>query len=93
MKIGNLEVSSQFTDSFGATMKVKKTGQYVERPGPRPILNSKLCESENSIPGSKGLLGFVSLPQTKLKHFVWGKHEPITPVILLHVMKSFVQCH
>ena len=51
------------------------------------------CESENSIPGSKGLLGFVSLPQTKLKHFVWGKHEPSTPVILLHVMKSFVHCH
>ena len=46
------------------------------------------CESENSIPGSKGLLGFVSLPQTKLKHFVWGKHEPSTPVILLHVMKK-----
>ena len=73
MKIGKIEVSSQFTDSFGATMKVKETGQYVERHG----LDLELSESEKSIPGSKGLLGFYILTSNKVKHLFGVKTNPV----------------
>ena len=65
--------SSQFNDSFGATMKVKQTdqsdGPVLRKTRTWTVHGFKPCESDvggKSIPGSKGLLGFTeSLFQTK----------------------------